>query len=270
MAKRPTPAQAKAAKQKKIVIILSVLFMVVAVIQVPKFMKAMHPKAPPGTYPTAPTPSATGATPATPAAVAAATPMTTSAVKQLRNFSNLAYKDPFHALISLPKGVTGGSGVHGDPAPAQEAKLEAKAKAAAKAEARAAAKANAAAQAGAGAASGTVGFTATAAPPNAAVVKMNGKKQTVFVGDGFPNKNPLFKLVALGDKTIRVGVFGGSFTAGSQTIKLLKGRRVTLANQADGTRYVIQLVKLTNAEKPVAKTPAAPAAQPNTASTTTG
>ncbi len=67
---------------------------------------------------------------------------------------------------------------------------------------------------------------------------------------GFPTSDPLFKLIALGKKNIRIGVLGGSFTSGAPTIKLVKGKRLTLANQADGSRYVIQLLKLTTATPP--------------------
>ena len=99
----------------------------------------------------------------------------------------------------------------------------------------------------------TVTFTATKTPPtppNAAVVKTNGFRQIIFVGDEFPTKGPLFKLVALGKKNIRIGVLGGSFTSGLATIKLAKGKRLTLANKADGSRYVLQLLRLTIATPP--------------------
>ncbi|MGH7330546.1 MAG: hypothetical protein ACREJX_19530, partial [Polyangiaceae bacterium] len=118
------------------------------------------------------------------------------------------------------------------------------------------------------AASGTMTFN-TKTPPNAAIVAMNGKKQTVFLGDGFPSANPLFKLVALGAKTVRVGIFGGSFTSGTQTIKLAKGKKVTLANQSDGSHYVIELVKLTTAVAPVQTTPASSSTSGNSTSSGT-
>jgi hypothetical protein len=82
------------------------------------------------------------------------------------------------------------------------------------------------------------------------VVKTNGRRQIIFVGDAFPATDPLFKLVALGKKNIRIGVLGGSFTSGAPTIKLVKGKRLTLANQADGSRYVLQLLRLTTATPP--------------------
>jgi hypothetical protein len=115
------------------------------------------------------------------------------------------------------------------------------------------------------AASGTVSFSAAKPPPNAAIVTTNGQRQLVYVGDGFPRADPLFRLVALSDKAVRVGVLGGGFTSGVPTIKLARGKPLTLANEADGEHYVIQLVRLTTA----APKPAAPATAPAATTPTT-
>ena len=86
------------------------------------------------------------------------------------------------------------------------------------------------------------------APPNAALLLTNGHRQVVSVGKGFPSPQPLFKLVALGKKgSIRIGVLGGSFASGAPTMVLLKGQKITLANQSDGSRYVVQLIRQTTA-----------------------
>jgi hypothetical protein len=92
-------------------------------------------------------------------------------------------------------------------------------------------------------------------PPNAAVLRINGKKQIVGVDGVFPAGEPLFRLVRLGKngKSIRISVLGGSFTSGNPWIALARGKTLTLANESDGTRYIVKLVKLTNAVLPAAK-----------------
>jgi hypothetical protein len=242
MARRLTAGQAKAARQKKIVIVLLVLFLIVAVVQVPKLMKQLHPK-PAGEA--APTP---GSIPVAPAAASASAP---AASGQLQNFSHLRLKDPFKALVTVPV-ADASSAAPTDGA--SKAKSDA-------AKAKTEAKAKNPKPAGEPVASGTVPFSAATPPPNAAIVTTNGRRQLVYVGDGFPTADPLFRLVALGNKTVRVGVLGGGFVNGVPTIKLARGKKVTLANEADGSHYVIKLVRLTTAApKPVEPTTSAPAA----------
>ncbi len=178
---------------------------------------------------------------------------------QLTNLSRFAFKDPFHALVNVPVACCGGRrcgwnrGTLAARASSKPATLSPAAAAAA-------------------AVGPTVTFTATKTPPtppNAAVVKTNGRRQVIFVGDDFPKKGPLFKLVALGKKNIRIGVLGGSFTSGVATIKLRKGKRLTLANQADGSRYVLQLLRLTTATPPPATAGSSSTPSTTTPATTT-
>jgi len=255
MARRITAAQVKAAKQKKLVILLVVVFVAVAAIQVPRLMKQLHPK---GAGMAAPTP---GSVPASSAAASGAAPASV-APSQLRTFSSLRLKDPFKPLVAVPKAVDSTSSPTPAPSDASKAqKPPATPKQAATGEVPA---------------SGTVPFSEPKPAPNAAIVTTNGKRQLVYVGDGFPTASPLFRLVALGKQTVRVGVLSGGFSSGVPTIKLARGKRVTLANEADGSHYVIELVRLaTAAPKPAAAatttTPAA-AATPTTttaAATTT-
>jgi hypothetical protein len=244
MARRLTAAQAKAAKQKKLVIVLVVVFVVVAAVQGPRLMKQLHPK-PAGMA--APTPgSAAAPSAATAAAPAAAAP------GQLHTFKGLRFKDPFKALVTVPTGAASSSS--SPPSSPTPPKPPATPKQAATGEAPAA---------------GTVHFSESKPPPNAAIVKTNGKRQLVYVGDGFPTASPLFRLVALGKQTVRVGVLSGGFSSGAPTIKLVRGKRVTLANEADGSHYVVELIRLATAapkQAPAAAatTPAAPAATPTT------
>jgi hypothetical protein len=250
MARRLTAAQAKAAKQKKLVIVLVVVFVGVAVIQVPRLMKQLHPKAA-GMAP--PTPGSVAAS-ATSAANLAPTP---GAPSQLHTFSRLKWKDPFKPLVTVPQAAADGSST---PAPSDTStKPPATPTQAAAGEAPA---------------SGTVKFSESKPPPNAAIVTTNGKRQLVYVGDGFPTASPLFRLVALGKQTVRVGVLSGGFSSGVPTIRLIRGKRVTLANEADGSHYVIELIRLaTAAPKSAAAatttTPAATTTTPAAATTTT-
>ena len=248
MARRLTAAQAKQAKQKKIVIVLAVLFLIVAAVQGPKFWKQLHPK-PAGEA--APTPGSVPAAAATPATAAASAPAVSG---QLHAFSHLKLKDPFKVLVSVPV-ADASSGAPTDAAaatskPAETPKQPKQPKQTTK-------------PAVEPAASGMVSFSAAAPPPNAAIVKTNGRRQLVYVGNGFPAADARFRLVALGNKAIRVGVMGGGFDGGVPTIKLARGKQVTLANRADGAHYVITLVRLTTAApKPVAPAGSTPAATP--------
>jgi len=246
MARRLTAAQAKQAKQKKIVIVLAVLFLIVAAVQGPKFWKQLHPK-PAGEA--APTPGSVPAAAATPATAAASAPAVSG---QLHAFSHLKLKDPFKVLVSVPVADTSSS------APTDAAAATAKPAETPKQPKQPKQTTKPAVEP---AASGMVSFSAAAPPPNAAIVKTNGRRQLVYVGDGFPAADPRFRLVALGNKAIRVGVMGGGFASGVPTIKLARGKRVTLANRADGAHYVITLVRLTTAApKPVAPAGSTPAA----------
>ena len=254
MARRPTAAQLREKRSRTIAIGASVLFLIVIVIQGPKLLKTLHGGAAPqggavagalpaGVNPTLPTATTTGSTAA--AAVDG----------HLGKLSRFPFRDPFRALVkdagAGTAGTTGGAGTS-EPKPAKTEKSSPAAAAAA-------------------AVGPTVTFTATKVPPNAAVVKTNGRRQIVFIGDAFPTKDPLFKLIALGKKNIRIGVLGGSFTSGLPTIKLAKGKRMTLANKADGSHYVLQLLRLTVATPPAKTTDGstpAPAATTTTATTT--
>jgi hypothetical protein len=77
-----------------------------------------------------------------------------------------------------------------------------------------------------------------------AVILVNGKSQSVHVGRQFPAADPAFTLASLTATTAKIGIAGGSFESGSQTIQLKKNKTVTLVNTADGTRYVLRLVSI--------------------------
>ena len=97
----------------------------------------------------------------------------------------------------------------------------------------------------------------------AALILYNGKRQIVALGVGFPAKQPMFRLVSLGLKNVRIGLIGGSFANGKTTLALLRNRKVTLADSTSGDTFVLRLLRLTTAPAPVATsagTGSAPAA----------
>ena len=88
---------------------------------------------------------------------------------------------------------------------------------------------------------------ATPAPAAAvtAEISVNGHTSSVKVGGTFPNGDPIFKLTALTSRSAKVGIVGGTYASGSQTITLMKGGKpVTLMNTADGTTYVLRLLSV--------------------------
>src|SRR5581483_853805 len=111
--------------------------------------------------------------------------------------------------------------------------------------------------------------TFTTQPPNAALIRTNGNRQIVALGDHFPTASPLFTLVSVTKKGARIGVLDGSFASGVPTMLLKKGQKLTLANQADGTHYVLQLVRLTNATPQPTPATGTPTATTTTTTTTT-
>ncbi len=60
-------------------------------------------------------------------------------------------------------------------------------------------------------------------------------------GATFPAADPVFQLVSVTRTTAKVGISGGSLSTGTN-VTLTKGKKVTLMNTADGTRYELVLV----------------------------
>jgi hypothetical protein len=92
-----------------------------------------------------------------------------------------------------------------------------------------------------------------------AKLTVNGTAETVLLKRSFPSVDPMFELQALSHTTAAISVLGGQYQDGAPTLKLLKGRAVTLKNTADGTQYRIVFVGMTKV--PTSTLPA-PAADP--------
>jgi len=213
-------AKAKAKRQKIVAAVLGVLLLGVLAYELPSVMKMMNKKPPAS----APAPAAVA--PAVPAV--AGTPMSASAPSsgvlvdsdpaaqaaggQLVSFDRFPTKDPFVQQAGA--------------ALATERAAKAKAKATPAATRPSAAPKQA------------------AAAPSSARISVNSATESVAVSQTFPQADPVFALVSLTKTTAKIRVAGGSLATGNPTVTLRKGKKVTLMNTADGTRYELVLVSV--------------------------
>ena len=253
MAKRVDPLKAKEAKQKKIAIGGAILLLALLGVQGPKTLKMLQgpkPAAPPASA--APATTTPGAAPASTAtttggeAAPAAAPSDLSAVAdsdlapeaeqgQLATFERFSSKDPFaqqagpvasdSAPVSAPKDDTEKEPV--------DTKNDAK-------------PADSAAD-GEDTADGgfSTGGSTPEAPELAAAtsISVNGVAEDVAVEDSFPKDEPTFVLVTIAKngKSVEIGIAGGEYAGGDETITLALGKKLTLQNTADGSRYELEL-----------------------------
>ena len=258
MAKRVDPLKAKQARQKKMAIGGVVLLLALLAYQGPKTMKMLKGPQPVATSASAaPAPVATpGVTPATGATspvgaagetqVAAAADLTAVADSdlapeaeqgQLATFERFSSKDPFAQQAepvakAPPPAVDPAAGTDTTPSDAKS---------------------------GAGATDGTGGgapatdgggFTTGGSTPAAATlaaatsVSVNGVAEDVSTGASFPKDEPTFVLVKLAKngKSVEIGIAGGEYAGGGETITLTLGKKLTLQNTADGSRYELELL----------------------------
>ena len=212
-------AKAKAKRQKIIAAAGGVILLAVLAYEVPSLMKTLNKKPPVPVTSATPAPVAPvpGVVPGTPVSAPATTggtlsnsdPAPTADSGQLLSFDRFPGKDPFVQ---------------------QAIKLKAVA-----------------------AAPATPATTPPPPPPPAAskqpaskarfgLISVNGAKEQVGVGSSFPAADPVFQLVSLTKTTAKIGIAGGSLSTGTGTVTLTKGKKVTLMNTADGTRYELVLV----------------------------
>jgi hypothetical protein len=204
-------AKKKAAKQKKILIVLCVP-MLGALFFAYQTLNKLHSASAPQVVAPAATPAGTsapgtGTTPAAPTGtpISATTPIpATSDVGKLGNMSMLASKDPFFDAGPHDVKAT---------APTQD-----KTKKPVKIEIK----------------------------PSSAVISVNGKVYGVAVRAVFPTSkdpalNGVFRLVGLTATRATISVVGGSYSDGSQKLTLTLNRAVTLVNTANGRTYTLVL-----------------------------
>ena len=251
MAKRVDPLKAKEAKQKKIAIGGAVLLLALLGFQGPKTLKMLQ-----GPQPvTAPTSTAPTTTPASGApasggtaagvAPAAAAPELSAVADsdlppeveqgQLATFERFASKDPFAQQaepveaepprVSDPK-----DGTEKEPV---DTKNDAKP----------------AESAADGDSTTDGGFTTGGSTPDrpeiaaATSISVNGVAEDVAVEGSFPKDEPTFVLVkvAKNGTSVEIGIAGGEYASGGKTITLGLGKKITLQNTADGSRYELEL-----------------------------
>ncbi|HMI98711.1 MAG TPA: hypothetical protein VK488_02650 [Gaiellaceae bacterium] len=232
-------AKAKAKRQKIIAAVLGVLLLGVLAYEVPSLMKSMNKKPPAPTTAAAPTPGPPIAGgPVTAAPAAALAPVTTlsdsdPAVQagsgQLLSFDRFSTKDPFVQQVDAkvcntdpttsdaPTCVTGAARPPAGKLKATQPKKQSTTPA--------------------------IPTPTQATPaPTTARISVNGTRELVDVGKTFPSSDPVFRLVSLMRTTAKIGIAGGSLSTGGATTTLTKGKKVTLMNTADGTRYELVLV----------------------------
>ena len=221
-------AKAKAKRQKIIAGVLGLVLVGVLAWQIPSLMATMNKK-PPASAAPAPPPPATGApAPVAPlpgAAPAPAAPPVGSATLidsdpspqpgsgQLLSFDRFSSKDPFVQQGVAPPAPPPPSEapppppMPPPPSPTSE--------------------------------------TESAAPRyTSARISVNGEAESVTVGGNFPASDPVFRLVSVKKTTAKVAIAGGTLSSGDGAVTLTKGKKLTLMNTADGTRYELVLVSV--------------------------
>jgi len=255
MAKRIDPLKAKEAKQKKIAIGGAVLLLALLAYQGPKTLKMLQGpqpvSAPTSTAPATTTPTGTAAPAGTAASdVPAAPAPELSAVAdsdlspeaeqgQLATFERFASKDPFAqqaepVQAGPPRTSDPKDGTEKDPVDTKNDASEEPADPAAEE----------------GATDG--GFTTGGSTPDGAEIaaatsiSVNGVAEDVAVEASFPKDEPTFVLVkvAKSGKAVEIGIAGGEYANGGETITLALGNKITLQNTADGRRWELELLAI--------------------------
>jgi hypothetical protein len=93
---------------------------------------------------------------------------------------------------------------------------------------------------------GTSPATTPAAPtvaPTSVPISTNGACEMVALNGTFPGDEDIFRVVwiARNGKSAKISVVGGAYDSGQAAATLELGEKLTLVNTADGTRYVILL-----------------------------
>ena len=94
--------------------------------------------------------------------------------------------------------------------------------------------------------------SSTATLATATSIAVNGVAEDVTVEVPFPVSEPTFVLVSIAKdgKSVEIGVDGGEYASGGETLKLLLGKKLTLQNTADGSRYELELLSIKGSRCP--------------------
>jgi len=85
--------------------------------------------------------------------------------------------------------------------------------------------------------------TVPATTPRTVAIATNGSCEIVPLNGTFPGTEDIFRVTAIGagDTSVKIALVGGSYQSGQPTATLQRGKTLTLVNNADGTRYVLEL-----------------------------
>jgi hypothetical protein len=233
-ARKLTQAQQRDRRAKIMLAVLGVVLLGVVGFEIPSFLGGS------GTSAASPPAAATGTSAAL---VDASVP---AAQQHLANFSRFSAKNPFHALAGTTTGQTQTAPAKTAQPPKQQTT--------------------------------TAGRIPTPAPlvltlhpvttttsesskpagplVTAAVLRLNGVRHVITVGQTFPDKHPIFKLVAVGTSTMWVRLLAGSLTDGTQTLVVHADRPVQLLNRTADLRYLLRFLRVTVAPPPAPTTTA--------------
>lgn len=252
--KKPADAlKAKQRKQKIFVAVGAVALLGAAAYEVPMLTKGSGSAAPPPPAETSTVPAGTSGTPtslapptpgtATSAPVAGVGQLVDTDVppvpsqSRLVGFSLFSGKDPFVQQVSpvtesaADSGSGSGSGGGASGASASKADKPV-------ADVPAGESVVPPSSGGSSGSSGPAGATA-----QTVTISVNGKEEAVGKGGTFPRSAPSFRLVSFASGSAEIGIVGGSYASGGETVTLKRGVPLTLVNTTDDTRYRIVLVR---------------------------
>src|SRR5918994_1941055 len=86
-------------------------------------------------------------------------------------------------------------------------------------------------------------------------ISVNGLAEDVAVEASFPKEEPTFVLVEIAEngRSVEIGIAGGEYANGGGTITLALGKKITLQNTADGSRYELELLAIQGQPVPAKK-----------------
>jgi hypothetical protein len=84
--------------------------------------------------------------------------------------------------------------------------------------------------------------TTTAAPAPTVAISVNGSVSRVGTDGTFPSGAPVFRLASWQHGSAEIGIVGGSYASGGQTLTLRLNQPVTLQNTHDGKQYKLVLI----------------------------
>jgi hypothetical protein len=212
-------AKAKAKRQKIIAAVGGVILLAVLAYQVPSVLKIINKKPPAATAAPAPAPvtPVPGAVPGTPVStpvlpggtLSDSDPAAQAGSGQLLSFDRFSSKDPFAQQAITPDAPAAPATPTDLPPPPAPPPAAA--------------------------------TPSSSAKRTSAKISVNGEAELVSAGATFPAADPLFRLASVTKTTAKIGISGGSLSTGT-TVTLTKGKKVTLMNTADGTRYELVLI----------------------------